>query len=240
MKKQAQLALQVTLPDDETFTSFRGNANAIVVAHLKSYLTSGRITPEQTHVDGCYLFGQKGVGKSHLMHSCCSFATEHKLTSICLSLKDITSYDVDVLDGLEHMNVVCLDDIDVIAQQDNWQQGVFDLYNRVGEQGNKIIISGNKAINELNLTLPDLVSRLSWGYVEQLKALEDDEKLEALQFRASQRGLVLNYEVANFLITRLSREMKSLLEALDELDKASIREQRKITIPFIKQVLMSD
>ena len=240
MRKHAQLALQVNLPDDETFTSFRGQANSVIGTHLKEYLSSGRITAEQAKVDGCYLFGQQGVGKSHLLHACCSHATEYGFSSICLSLHDITQYGVEVLDGLEFINIVCLDDIDVIATKDKWQQGIFDLYNRIGEQGNKIIITGDKAINDLNLTLPDLVSRLSWGYIEQLKPLVDDEKLEALQFRASQRGIVLSYEVASFLVTRLSRDMKSLLDALEALDRASIREQRKITIPFIKQVLLTD
>ena len=44
-------------------------------------------------------------------------------------------------------------------------------------------------------------------------------------------------EVLKFLLNRLSRDMESLLETLDLLDKASIQEQRKITIPFIKEVI---
>ena len=59
----------------------------------------------------------------------------------------------------------------------------------------------------------------------------------ALQFRALKRGLILSDEAANFLINRLSRTMSNLITSLDILDKASIREQRKITIPFIKDVL---
>ena len=184
------------------------------------------------------MFGLSGAGKSHLLHASCSFAAELKLSSVCLSLGEVQAYSVDILDGLEHIDLVCLDDVQLIAESTMWQQAVFDLYNRIGEQNHKIIISGDKSIKALNLTLPDLASRLSWGYVEQVKLLNDEDKLQALQFRAGQRGLVLNYEVASFLVTRLSRDMKSLIQALDALDQASIREQRKITIPFIKNILL--
>jgi len=133
--------------------------------------------------------------------------------------------------------VICLDDIQLLAGNKIWQQAIFDLYNRVLEQNNCLVVSGDQSVGKLGLTLPDLVSRLSWGLTEQLKPLNDAEKITALQFRASKRGLMLSDDAANFLLNRLSREMANLIASLDTLDKASIREQRKITIPFIKEVL---
>ncbi|MGB1199172.1 MAG: DnaA regulatory inactivator Hda [Thalassotalea sp.] len=239
MTKHTQLALQVQLPDDETFLSFRGDSHQILIDTLKGYIGADNLSIHQEKsIPGCYLFGLAGVGKSHLLHACCSMAAELSLSSVCLSLAEIQQYSVDILDGLENIDLVCLDDIQLVAQSTVWQQAIFDLYNRIGEQGKKIIISGDKEIKSLNLTLPDLASRLSWGYVEQVKLLNDEEKLLALQFRAGQRGLVLSFDVAHFLVTRLSRDMKNLISALDKLDQASIREQRKITIPFIKDVLL--
>jgi DnaA family protein len=99
------------------------------------------------------------------------------------------------------------------------------------------LVSGDESAQQLGITLPDLVSRLTWGLTEQVKPLDDEEKSAALQHRATQRGLLLTDEAVRFLLNRSSRDMTSLLETLDVLDKASIREQRKITIPFIKDVL---
>ncbi|GAA5134299.1 DnaA regulatory inactivator Hda [Thalassotalea piscium] len=239
MSKQTQLALQVQLPDDETFISFRGESHQVLIDTLKDYISANVSNEsEDKTIPGYYLFGLSGAGKSHLLHASCSYAAELKLSSVCLSLGEVQQYPVNILDGLEQMDLVCLDDVQLISESTIWQQAVFDLYNRIGEQGKKIIISGDKSIKALNLTLPDLASRLSWGYVEQVKLLSDEEKLLALQFRARQRGLVISYEVAHFLVTRLSRDMNSLTQALETLDQASIREQRKITIPFIKDILL--
>jgi DnaA family protein len=235
VKKVSQLTLSVQLPDDETFASFKSESNQMVVQQLTHFLD--HIGDENKQVHSLFLFGLTDVGKSHLLHASCAYADTLGITSLCLSFSELTQLSVDVLDGLENIDLVCLDDIQLIAGNNIWQQGVFDLYNRMVEQNKCLIITGDQSAAQLNISLPDLVSRLSWGLTEQLKPLSDKEKSFALQYRAQQRGLTMNDDVARFLINRLSRDMTSLISALEQLDQASIREQRRITIPFIKDIL---
>ena len=236
MKNTSQLALSVQLPDDEVFGSYLSESNNSVVSQLTLFVEN--LTLSQSSQPNCfYLFGLTGVGKSHLLHASSAYASQLGKTSVCLSCTELLQLSVEVLDGLEQIDFICLDDIQLLAGNLLWQQAVFDLYNRVLEQNNHLLISGNQSVGQLGLTLPDLISRLSWGLTEQLKPLSDIEKVIALQFRASKRGLMLTDDAANFLLNRLSREMANLIASLDILDKASIREQRKITIPFIKDIL---
>jgi|TARA_B110000438_G_scaffold299984_1_gene351317 DnaA family protein len=235
VKKVSQLTLSVQLPDDETFASFKSESNQMVVQQLTHFLDQVTVNNKQVH--SLFLFGLSGVGKSHLLHASCAYADTLGISSLCLSFSELTQLSVDVLDGLENIDLVCLDDIQLIAGDKKWQQGVFDLYNRMVEQNKCLIITGDQSVMNLNISLPDLVSRLSWGLTEQIKPLSDEEKSFALQYRAQQRGLYISDEVASFLINRLSRDMTSLIAALEQLDQASIREQRRITIPFIKDVL---
>ncbi len=236
MKNTSQLALSVQLPDDEIFDNYLSESNKSVVSQLSLFVE--QTTPNQSNQpSSLYLFGLTGVGKSHLLHACGTYASQLGKTSVCLSCAELLELSVEVLDGLEQIDVICLDDIQLLAGNKLWQQAIFDLYNRVLEQNHSLIISGDQSVGQLGLSLPDLISRLSWGLTEQLKPLSDVEKVTALQFRALKRGLMLSDDAANFLLNRLSREMANLIASLDTLDKASIREQRKITIPFIKDVL---
>lgn len=237
MKQVSQLTLSVQLPDDETFASFQGNGNSAVIQHLQQFIEQVREPNKSVH--SLYLFGLSGVGKSHLLHASCTYADTLNMTSLCLSFSELTQLSVDVLEGLETIDLVCLDNVQLIAGNKQWQQAIFDLYNRMIEQNKCLIITGDQSVSKLNINLPDLVSRLSWGLTEQLKPLSDKEKAVALQYRAQQRGLIISDDVASFLINRLSRDMTSLLAALEQLDQASIREQRRITIPFIKDVLFN-
>lgn len=232
MKKISQLALSVQLPDDETFTSYHDELNQGVVEQLQNFLKQENDLPHSF-----YLFGLPSVGKSHLLHASSAYVAAQDKSSVCLSCAELITLPVEVLDGLEQINLICLDDIELIAGNEQWQQAIFDLYNRVLEQNNYLLITGNESAPQLGISLPDLVSRLSWGLTEQIKPLNDENKVLALQYRAGQRGLLLSDEAVRFLVNRASRDMGSLLDALDKLDKASIREQRKITIPFIKETL---
>ncbi len=236
MTDSPQLALSVQLPDDETFESFRSEVNQGVISQLAHFVEQKELK-EVNQPKSFYLFGLSGVGKSHLLHASSAYAAQLGKTSVCLSCAELKKLPVDVLEGLEQIDLICLDDVHLIANNKLWQQAIFDLYNRVIEQNNCLLISGEQSASQLGLSLPDLVSRLTWGLTEQVKPLDDVEKVLVLQYRASQRGLMLSDDAAKFLLNRLSREMAYLLNSLDTLDKASIREQRKITIPFIKEVL---
>ena len=76
-----------------------------------------------------------------------------------------------------------------------------------------------------------------WGEVYQLADLSDEQKRIVLQNNAYQKGMELSDEVANFLLKRLSNDLAVLLKELDLLDRASLQAQRKLTVPFVKEVL---
>ncbi|MCY1172809.1 DnaA regulatory inactivator Hda [compost metagenome] len=132
---------------------------------------------------------------------------------------------------------MCIDEIDLIAGHPTWEEALFHLFNRLRDSGRKILLSASVAPRELPVKLPDLKSRLTLSLIFQLHALTDEEKLRALQLRASRRGLHLTDEVGRFILTRGARSMTFLFDLLDELDKASLQAQRKLTIPFLKETL---
>jgi len=226
-----QFTLAVTLPDDETLQSFFGADTSPAVQFIRQYLQPG---PSQLPV---YLFGASGSGKSHLLYAACVQAQELGLTSQLLALDDFRQYSPRLFDGLEQLDLVCLDNIQAIAGDSHWQVALFDLYNRMVEQGKKLIIVADEAPTQLGISLPDLVSRLQACTSFQLRLLSDDDKQKLLQQKARLRGIELPDEVARYLFNHQQRDLRALVEILDKLDKASMVHQRKLTIPFVKDVL---
>ena len=226
-----QYTLAVTLPEDETLDSFYAGAQTAAVAFLKNYL---RQPARQSPV---YLFGASGSGKSHLLYAACVQAQEQGLTSQLLTLDDCRQLSPRLLDDLEQLDLVCLDNIQAISGELSWQTAVFDLYNRMAEQGKALIIVGNQAPQQLGLQLADLVSRLQACTAFQLRLLTDDDKQKLLQQKARLRGMELPDEVARYLLNHQDRDIRALVAILDKLDKATIVHQRKLTIPFVKEIL---
>ncbi len=127
----------------------------------------------------------------------------------------------------------------VIAGQDDWERGLFDLFNRVRQSGGTLLIAGEKRADQAGFRLPDLVSRLGWGVTYVLKPLDDEAVSAALVYRARARGLQLPEETAQYLLRRFPRDLPTLFALLDTLDTASLIEQRRLTVPFVKSVLDS-
>jgi len=154
-----------------------------------------------------------------------------------LPAREIITGSTRVLDGLEHLDMLCVDDIDAMMRLEKWEEALFDLINRVRDAGKSILLASGRSLESSEISLADLRSRLGWGPVFHLYQLDDEDKIKALQRRADQSGLVMSDQVAQYLLSHYPRDMFDLLERLDHLDKASMAQQRRLTIPFVKSVL---
>jgi len=224
-----QLPLPVRLADDATFANYLPAANAAALAHTRR-LAEGTL-------DLLYLWGGSGSGRSHLLQAACLHAQQTGQQALYLPLAELLNHGVQVLDGLEQCDLLVLDDLQAISTRPDWQEALFHLFNRLRDSGGRLLIAADAPPRELALTLADLRSRLSLALIYQLKPLTDEEKLNALQQRATQRGLVLTDDAVRFILNRSERSMGALFDLLERLDRASLQAQRKLTIPFIKQIL---
>lgn len=225
-----QITLPLRWPDNITFASFILGNNKNLVSCLQTISHGGG----ERFV---YLWGQQGVGKSHLLIACSQQASAEGLQVFYLSLSQLEELSPQLIENLETFDLICIDDLQNIANNKLWEEAIFHLYNRSQNSKSRLIISGSVAVKDLSLQLPDLSSRLLSGIIFQVHELSDTEKLKVLQQRAQQCGLKLTQQVGEFLLRYLPRDLTSLINCLDQLDKASLASQRKLTIPFVKDIV---
>lgn len=225
----SQLALGLSLRDDATFENFFVGDNASVIEALNNCITGNG----ESFI---YLWGIEGVGRSHLLQACCHEINENK-SAAYLNLKEYEDFSPEILDGFDQIDLVCLDHINAVLNRDDWEEALFHFYNRAREKRKRLIVSGNTLPAQLPSNLADLRSRLAWGLTFQVKALNDAQKVVALSMRAKNRGMILPETAGQYLLYHMSRNLSELFKVLDLLEKTSLVEQRRITIPFIKSVL---
>ncbi len=231
MTQPAQLSLAVQLPDDETFASFYPGENAQLITGLKN-AAIGQGAPL------LFFWGAQGTGRSHLLHATCAEVNACGEAAAYIPLDQHAMFTPGVLDQMEQLPLVCLDNLESIAGNAQWEEALFDFFNRWKEHNQgSLIVTATTAPRKMGLCLADLASRLDWGLAYQLRELDDEGKLSALQLRAELRGFKLPVDVGRFLLNRLSRDMRTLLQTLNELDTASLDAKRKLTIPFVKEAL---
>lgn len=225
-----QLPLSISLPDEATLSNFVVGPNEHVLMQIYQAV-------QKKGERFIYIWGASGAGRSHLLQAACQKAHENGFSSMYLQMNHLKDSEPKVLNGLESLDLICLDDIQKIATDPRWEESLFHFYNRIRDNQGYLIISGNSPIQALNIQLNDLRSRLSWGVVYVLKPLNDEQKLQALQACAKTKGLLLSDEVGHFLLNRCMRNLSDLIDALVTLDNASLAAQRRLTIPFVKEIL---
>ncbi len=218
-----QLALGVRLRADAVFASYWPGLNAEVVAALQ--------TPGTAPL---WLWGAYGSGRTHLLQAVCAAAGE---AAAYFPLDRSLDLPAEALAGFERSPVLCIDDVDAVAGDLEWERALFRLFNEAAELRTRLIFAAAAPPRQGNWALEDWRSRAAACVVYQVRELDDDGRLEALRLRAAQRGLQLPHETSEFLLKRMPRDLRSLFDILDELDEASLIAQRRLTIPFIRDAL---
>ena len=230
MNNGEQIPLQFFQFDPLTLSQFIVGKNSDAVDYIQSIINNEQTKP-------LYVWGNDYTGKSHLLQAACESAAQSGQKVAYVPVEIIITHTVQSLDGLENQDIVCIDDIDLISGNKEWENAFFHLYNRIVDNKNRLIISADKSPASIDIELADLKSRLAGGYVCYLEELSDKDKITLLQQKASQRAFDLGNDVAEYLIKRVNRDPGHLLHLLDQIDRDSLAQKRKITIPFVKSIL---
>ncbi len=225
----SQLAFPLAGDDKASFENFLVGRNTEIVNALKS-LTS------QNEPKVVYLYGPEGSGKSHLLYALLRMAKSNDVATSYLSLQD-EFVSPEMLEVMNFSGVVCLDNVHCWAGDDAKERALFTLFEQVKHGAGQLVLTAKQSPDMSEFLLRDLISRLSSGLIYALQELGDSQRYDALKMRANHRGLVITDDVLKYIVSRTPRDNTKLFALLDKIDKASLVEKRKITIPFLQHLL---
>lgn len=226
----SQLPLALPIYDVVTFADFQWGNNVVVKGALENALY------HQGKDKFFYIWGPAGIGKTHILQAACNAMPP--TSAIYLPLDLLKLYGADSMQGMSDYGLIAIDNIEAVAGDKAFEEALFHLYNRAHDAGTIVLVSSRYSPAASPIHLLDLRSRLSMMLVTQLHPLEDHIKINILQKQAKQRGFTMPASVGRFLLNHYARDMHALIQALDTLDHASLAAKRKITVPFVKTVLV--
>ena len=222
-----QLPLALRYPPDQRLETFIAGPEGSV-AQLRELAQAG---------GAIYLQGVEGVGKTHLALAACAAAETSDRRAAYLPLQAARGRLPDALQALEGNALVALDGLDLIAGDRADEVALFDFHNRARSEGIALLYAARFAPDQLPLVLPDLRSRLSQCARIVLDPLDDSGRREVLRERAHRRGLAIDDAAYDWLLRRVGRDLAGLTSLLDRLDRASLAAKRRITVPFLRELL---
>ena len=192
-------------------------------------------------VSEALLSGAAQSGKTHLLHACCSAASEAGRRAVYLPLSELGPAFGPALEGYETLDLVCLDDLEAGAGSEPVERGLVLLLDGLQRRGGRMVATSSMRLERLPFAHEDVRSRFSRSVSLPLPMLSDDELEVMIEARAAQHGLALQPQLASWLLRRERREPRHLLDLVARLDAAALGERRRaVSIAFARQLLYGD
>jgi DnaA family protein len=223
-----QMVLDIGLATGPTLASFMAGPNEAALQHLRIWASERASSANRSPVP-CYLWGASGSGKTHLLKAVREALREQGARVGWLDASVLEPPEFD-----ETWSVLMLDDVHLYTAEQ--QQAAFNWFVNAQTHQRAVLAAGERPPADLTLR-DDLRTRLGWGHVFGLQVLSEPERRAVLRQAADARGVFLGDDVMDYMLTRFSRDLGSLMELLELIDGYALQTKRGVTIPLIKSMM---
>ncbi len=225
-----QIALPLSVDRQYSFENFISDRTDLIVASLKALVRGDG----ETQIG---LWGTAASGKTHLLNASADYARTKGVVLQIYDAGQLLHCDAMELEGFSHCDVLAIDNLDAIAGNAKWEAFFYQVINQCRDGDFRFVFAMAPKPEDLETTLDDFRSRLQWGLMLQLPSIGDIEIRQILRQRAQMIGIELAEDVISYLMTHHTRSLAAQMAILRRLDGASLSQQRKVTIPLVKQAL---
>ena len=179
-----------------------------------------------------WIYGPSGSGKSHL-----AAVMAQQVRALLLSSDSDMPIDklADILSGNVTYDVVIIDPIDALTKAD--EETLFHMFNHSKNTGSKLLLLSEAAPAQIEVSLPDLASRMKAVPAVALHA-PDDNLLRGLMGKLfADRQVAVEARVVDYLLPRVQRDYAIIKQLVAEIDRTALAQQRRITVPLVAEIL---
>ena len=223
-----QLPLELPREDPCVFENFYNGSNAEVVSALRGFVDQAGGPP-------LWLWGAPATGKTHLLLATVRAASDAGLSSAYMPAH--AGFKPDALDALRSIDLLCIDDADRLAGVPDVEEAMGGLYRELERRGARLVLAAASTPAGAGYQRDDMRTRLASGQIWKLRALTDEERLEAVQLRVRSRGIALPESTARFLMRRVRRNPADVFLLVDRLAALAATRSKQLTVPFVRLAL---
>ena len=232
MNNPKQLIFPFQINQKASFENFFCSPdNHYLITRLSEFVTSN-------DAHELIISGEMGAGKSFLIQAICNeLGLKHK-KFVFIPMKKAINMGIEIFQDLASLDAICIDDLQLILANGNWEKALFNLINDCQQSGCSLILSLGitKPLEEVT-QLPDLLSRIKRMEFMSLQPVQNEELKLALKFVSEQLDINIETAELDFLLNHQTRKFSLLVENLHLLDQQAASLKRRITIPLIKETL---
>ncbi|HUV38005.1 MAG TPA: chromosomal replication initiator protein DnaA [Planctomycetota bacterium] len=241
----------VGLPSPRLNKAFRtdtfvvGGCNRLAQAAARSVVEA----PGNTY-NPLYIQSDVGMGKTHLLQAVCHHFMElHPGESVAyLSAEEfagevVAAWQSETLETLcakyRAVSLLAMDDVQCLAGRESSQEAFFHVFNELHNQKRQVVLSGNRAPQEIEGLSERLSSRMRWGLIVLLDRPDVETRTAILRRKAAERRLRVPEDVLEYLATSVDTNVRELEAALIRLKGYASLSGKPLTLALARELLTS-
>ncbi len=195
-----------------------------------------------------FLYGDTGLGKTHLMHAIGHAILRHKPDArvAYLSTEKFTN---EFIQGLQenalvkfrqryrNVDVLLLDDVQFLGGKERIQEEFFHTFNDLFESGKQIVLSSDRRASEIAKLESRLVSRFEWGLPADIQAPDFETRVAILRTKAKTLGLTVPADVLTFIAQNIAKNIRRLEGALIKVASYASLTGKHLDVPITQELL---
>lgn len=250
-----KLPLIKTVPDQKAKFTAALNPNYVfenfVVAQSNSlaYAAAYAVTEKPGQIyNPLFIYGRSGLGKTHLLHAIANkVRKQNNHAAIMYQSADrfvqefINAIRFDTTHTFQTKyqaaDILLIDDIQFIAHKEQTQEAFFQIFNLLYDAQKQIVFSSDTFPQNMDGIAERLRSRLAWGLVTDVYMPSVETKVAILTKKATQHNVVLGDDVADFIASHVTSNIRELEGALIRVFAFASLTQQAVTVELAENVL---
>ena len=228
-----------------TFESFvEGECNRLA----RSAGLAVAVSPGKTAFNPLYIYGDSGLGKTHLAQSIGMEVKQRHpdMQVLYVSMNkfqaQFTSATLnheinDFIHFYQMIDVLIIDDIQELSGKEKTQNAFFNIFNHLQLSGKQLIITSDKPPVELSDINQRLLTRFKWGLSAPLAQPDFETKVKIIRNKADKLNANISEDVISFLAENISANVREIEGALSSLIANATFLGKKISVSLAKEVL---
>lgn len=198
-----------------------------------------------------FIYGGVGLGKTHLLNAIGNHAMARGFipSPQSISFTSGEEFTNEVINAIRYdrmeqfrqrfrnVDILMIDDIQFIAGKERTQAEFFHTFNALYVAKKQIIVTSDKFPRDIKNLEERLRSRFEWGLIADIQPPDIETKVAILKKKSERENIHLPDEVAMFLASKGSSNIRTLEGMLTRLGAFASITGKPITIPFAKEIL---